>query len=213
MKHYEHVLNIDNGKLIKMDSLMLKKLITSGNVVWNDDYGCYIIDNNKSINIKNYNNKVYGLSPIIFIIIVLLIGSVSDSNRKQQIFDNFYYKESPITYRSSGIDSPLRKGMYFYNKGNYEMSIKTFSLDSSNMLGYLYSGLSYMELRNYKKAIEYFKYIIDNNDNLFIDQADWYMALCYLRIDENKSIVILNKIKNGNTIFNKKASKILIELD
>jgi len=77
----------------------------------------------------------------------------------------------------------------------------------------LYTGYCYKMLGQFDAAEKEFKYIINNNNNLFIDQAEWSLASVYLEsgnINDAKSIY--KDIANKNGSYKKKARKILEEL-
>jgi tetratricopeptide (TPR) repeat protein len=74
----------------------------------------------------------------------------------------------------------------------------------------LLNGMSNFENRKYPEAKRSFGKVIDNNNNLYIDQAEWYLALCYIKTDEReKAIQQLEKIKNEDGIYRNDAKKIL----
>jgi len=55
--------------------------------------------------------------------------------------------------------------------------------------------------------------VIDDNKNLYIDHAQWYLALCYIKTDENqKAAEQLAIIEKSKSIYRKDARKILRSL-
>lgn len=75
--------------------------------------------------------------------------------------------------------------------------------------GILY-GVAEMQNGNLFKAEETFKAIINDDDNLLLDSAHWYLALCYIRSDEReKAISQLESIINTNSGYREKAKRIL----
>jgi lipopolysaccharide biosynthesis regulator YciM len=70
-----------------------------------------------------------------------------------------------------------------------------------------------MELKQYDQAIVAFKNIIDQKDNLFIDQAEWNLGLCYVATDNtDQAKQLLTKITNSNTIYNIRAQQLLEDM-
>jgi tetratricopeptide (TPR) repeat protein len=53
--------------------------------------------------------------------------------------------------------------------------------DNSNIAVWFYYGISNIETHNYNDAIKAFNTIIKQNDNLYIEHAEWYLGLCYLK--------------------------------
>ena len=76
-----------------------------------------------------------------------------------------------------------------------------------------YMGLCYMEKNNFKQAINSFQKVIIEKDNLFIEQAEWYMALSMLKTNEVKeSYTILNRIVDNKEYYQKNAKELLNKL-
>jgi hypothetical protein len=55
--------------------------------------------------------------------------------------------------------------------------------------------------------------VISDNNNLFIETAKWYLALCYVKTDEReKAIQHLEAIKSEGGIYKNDAKKIIRKL-
>ena len=89
-------------------------------------------------------------------------------------------------------------GIDLYNYNEYQRAINVFAnvLDEhpNQPLANFYSGLSNQQLENYQLAISFYNQVIQDKDNLFVEQAEWYKALCLLKT-ENKAtgIQLVNK--------------------
>jgi hypothetical protein len=142
---------------------------------------------------------------------------MQSGNQQQKLFEQYYTSESGSFALRSGnstIDQPVMQGLQFYESGDYTSAVKMFNMSSENLMSKLYRGLSFVELADYNSAILDFQAIIDHNDNLFVDQANWYLALCYLRTNQSdKANEQLNNISSGRSIYKTKAQKILKELE
>lgn len=134
-----------------------------------------------------------------------------------KLFNEYYVTESGSFGLRSGnstMDQPIMQGLQFYELGNYEEAIALFDKTPENLLGKLYRGLSYIELEKYKLAIIDFNEIMDQPGNLFVDQAQWYLALTYLKtnnLDEAKKN--LTTIAADRGVYKTKAQKILLEME
>ena len=54
------------------------------------------------------------------------------------------------------------------------------------------------------------KTIIEDNDNLFVDQAEWYLGLCYLKLnDTEKAIIQFSKISQSNSTYKIRSEEII----
>ena len=81
------------------------------------------------------------------------------------------------------------------------------------MAANLYAGLSYMQLSDYDNAEYKFEQVIENNDNLFIDQAEFNLALCYLASNKiDKALMALNKVIESNSVYTNKAEDLKNEI-
>jgi hypothetical protein len=74
----------------------------------------------------------------------------------------------------------------------------------------LYSGISHMEIEQYNQAREKFQKIINHQDNLFVENAQWYLGFLYLHTGQN--LEARNHFKDialSDGSFNKEAKKIM----
>ena len=70
-----------------------------------------------------------------------------------------------------------------------------------------------MEIEEYTKANESFNKIIDHKANAFIESAEWYLGLCYLKTNENqKAFEVFGEIVERDGYFKKDARKIIKKL-
>jgi len=71
-------------------------------------------------------------------------------------------------------------------------------------------GVSNFEEKKYPEAKQSFGRVIDDKDNLFVDQARWYLALCYLNTNETKKAKeLFLTISKENGIYQNDAKKIM----
>ncbi|MDY6800618.1 MAG: tetratricopeptide repeat protein [Bacteroidota bacterium] len=137
-----------------------------------------------------------------------------------QIFDKFYQPyEVTVTYRSGNTetDRMLLNALQKYEDGNYEQALVLFEQllekRKDDMSINLYSGISYMEVAKYQKATQSFQTIITDNNNLFIEQAEWYLAMCYLKTEDNKKAKeLLDELIKKESYYKEMAEKIKDEL-
>ena len=70
-----------------------------------------------------------------------------------------------------------------------------------------------MELKQFDQAIVEFEEIIKQKDNLFIDQAEWNLGLCYVITNNTgQAKEVLTRITNSNTIYNIRAQQLLEDM-
>lgn len=155
------------------------------------------------------------------IAIFLLVGAsflfnMNDSMTSEELFGQYYTTENSIlNVRSNNAAeyNPVNDGMKYFDQQNYDKALYAFELAPENVVAKLYTGFSYMELKQYDQAIAKFKDIIDQKDNLFIDQAEWNLGLCYVATNNtNQAKQLLTKITNSNTIYNIRAQQLLEDM-
>ncbi len=118
------------------------------------------------------------------------------------------------TANSSIIDNRIDVVAKFYDKNDYmeaiaqcEQIIKT---DTKNTAAHFFTGISFIELNNYKKAIDNLLFVTSQNDIFYTRQAEWYLALCYLETNQIKrAISLLNNITHKNSYYKQKALDLL----
>lgn len=135
----------------------------------------------------------------------------------EDIYSAYYEPyESVIKMRSADnkADKLLVNAIQLYEAGEYAEALPLFQeiieKDTSKVEMNLYSGISQMEVKKYKEASGSFKTIIDQNDNLYIEQAEWYLSFCYLMTDQIPlAIKSFKEIADSNGFYQKKAQEII----
>ena len=163
--------------------------------------------------------KVLSYAAIASLAVLISLGVVLKVQHKklsnQQIYSkHFEPYEVTMVYRSADSDALLNQAVMAYDAQNYTAAIELFEqlLGSyPNEMEYQLSlGISYMETEQYKKADNKFQGIIDHNDNLYIEPAEWYLGFCYLHTGQNVAArAHFKEIARSNSSFNKKAKNIL----
>jgi tetratricopeptide (TPR) repeat protein len=138
----------------------------------------------------------------------------------EEIVNQFYTSyEAPSAQRSatSKTNPDYILGLKYYNEQDYRNAASQFAkvLESNpgDMQTHLLSGVSNMEERKYNEAKKSFTTVIADNNNLFIESARWYLALCYVKTeDKDKASHLLVSIKNEGGLYSKDAKKVLRKL-
>lgn len=152
--------------------------------------------------------------------VIVLLGLTGVLTRQQStgdIYQKFYSKyEIAGTVRSAKLNEnkTFNLALQKYENKDYTEAINLFgqviSNDPNNMAGHFYSGMSLQEKGKYTTAINEYKIVIDNKDNLFTEQAQWYTGLCLLQTNENKKAYRqFKKIAESNGFYQQKANDIL----
>jgi tetratricopeptide (TPR) repeat protein len=119
---------------------------------------------------------------------------------------------------SSTADQTLNSAMQKFDNQEYEAALNLFSevisKDQNNMAGHFYAGVALQETGKYQNAIQQYQAVIINKDNLFIEQAQWYIALCYLQTNENKKAYKqFRNIADNQGFYQEKAQAILKKME
>jgi TolA-binding protein len=169
---------------------------------------------------KVSNKSVYMRSAAAVAALVIIGGITlySGKNLNSEKVMERYYKtyEPPTTQRSvsSGTDADFSLALEFYNTHDYGQAAilfnKILASKPNDMQTVLLVGISNFEEKKYPEAKQSFGRVIDDKDNLYIDQAKWYLALCYLNTNETaKAKQLFSQIGEQDGIYKKDAKKIL----
>ena len=153
-------------------------------------------------------------------IITGLILFTGQTLTSEEIVSQFYESyEAPSAQRSaaSEANTDYILGLKYYNEQDYRNAASQFAkvLESNpdDMQTHLLSGVSNMEVKQFNEARNSFTTVIDDNNNLYIESARWYLALCYVKTeDNNRAAQLLVSIKNDGGIYSKEARKVLRRL-
>jgi len=174
--------------------------------------------------IKNKYKLIFSGKFLIAASVILILGFLSyiyvistkpDINK---IYNQYYVKYDPdITKRSESLSENLfAKALEQYMDQNYEVAIRMFNEmianEENKLLASFYSGLCCMELREYKKALNYFN-AINNSDSIIQIHSEWYTALSYLKLNDiNKSKELFVVLVREKGYYSEMANKILSDL-
>ncbi|MBN1186410.1 MAG: tetratricopeptide repeat protein [Bacteroidales bacterium] len=170
------------------------------------------------------SRKIQNLRKIIIpiaasLIIAFITFAVKPFNRdytNQELVARYYTPyDAGMNYRSAATEEEnLLKAAYEnYREKRFEHAIKYFEAalqkDENNMASHFYTGMSYFELKKYNPAETNFETVITNRENLYLDQAEWYLGLCYLASNNReKALVIFRKISQSDSFYARKAKKL-----
>jgi tetratricopeptide (TPR) repeat protein len=182
------------------------------------------IENQRKLKDKSLSNpyRIRYIRYAAVISVFVIIGSITllftgRSLNSETIMERYYKVYEPPTSQrsvSSGSNSEFNLALEFYNTHDYEKAAALFSKVLENrpndMELVLLEGVSSFEIKKYPEAKQSFGKVIDDKNNLYIDQAEWYLALCYVNTNETEKAKSLFKliVKEGG-IYKDNASKIL----
>lgn len=121
---------------------------------------------------------------------------------------------NPLSRSNENTDNPY----YLYENGNYKAALTGLNAlidnNPADDEALFYTSIIYMELGDFKNAIEYLKIVISENSIKFSRPANWYISLAYIHTG-NLEIASkhLGKLAKGNDIYGKSSEKILKKLN
>jgi tetratricopeptide (TPR) repeat protein len=137
-----------------------------------------------------------------------------------EILERYYTTyETTVSTRSdiSSNNQDFNLALEYYKIHDYKNAAVLFSKvinkEPGNMHSTFLNGVSNFEISNYPEAKSSFSKVIDDDNNLFIDHAEWYLSLCYIKTEEPlKAKEQLEKIVKTGSIYKKDAKQILRRL-
>jgi tetratricopeptide (TPR) repeat protein len=141
--------------------------------------------------------RIISYAAIASLAILISVGILYKMSTRKLSNDKIYEKyyepyEVTMVYRSAESDAQkmLNNAMVKYEAKDYQAALTLFEQvlekDPGDMETELYSGISYMEIKQYRNADHSFSRIIEHNDNLYVEQAEWSLGFCYLMTGKNK---------------------------
>ncbi|MCF8369620.1 MAG: hypothetical protein K9G76_11295 [Bacteroidales bacterium] len=131
----------------------------------------------------------------------------------ERLVTKYYKPAHPILQvRSIEInsDDAFKEAFNFYQQNDYKNALKYFNTLENQITAKFYSGICYIELEQFDKAISSFEYVINDKDNLFVEQAEWYMGLIFLMNNhKNEAVVQFENISKSDSYYAEQAKEIL----
>jgi tetratricopeptide (TPR) repeat protein len=159
------------------------------------------------------------------IAIVALISSVlyfvfRPASTTDELYTSYYSGyESPGAVRSavSSGNTLMDNALALYGAREYEEAIgyleQIIAIDQGNMEPVFMHGVANMEVSNFPVAEGSFSKVIDHNDNLYLEDAAWYLGLCYMMTDEReKALNQFSAIAESKSRHSRQAAKLLRKL-
>jgi len=152
---------------------------------------------------------------------IILIASLIIINQKplsvDGIFEKFYTRyEINVSARSmqAGINTDYARAAEYFNVHDYRNAAlyfrKVIENDPGNIESTMLYGVSNFEDRNYPEAEKSFHKVREDNNNLYLEDAEWYLALCYLKTNEmEKAVAWFTSIRESRSIYKRSAARIL----
>jgi tetratricopeptide (TPR) repeat protein len=131
--------------------------------------------------------RKYWYAAASLLLIAIVTGSLILINpggySPEKLFKMYYKSGETIGVTRSG-NGNMVEALLLFSKNDFHAADglfdKILNNDPRNFAVMYYSGISNIEMKNYPKAIQMFESIISDGDNLYIENAQWYLGLSYL---------------------------------
>jgi TolA-binding protein len=156
----------------------------------------------------------------VVLIAVAGISLLSRRDGKNAIIEKYYKAyEATSSLRSARApeNTDFRTALEYYDNHDYKNAAVYFDsvLEKTpgDMQSALLKGISDFETGNFPESEKSFIKVINDNNNLYIDHARWYLSLCYIKNDDRtKAAEELTLIKKSKSLYSRDAGKILKSL-
>jgi len=149
--------------------------------------------------------RISSISAAAAVIIMLIVGgtfwlSFSDQGLKPEKLVDKYFE--PINYRSpvrgeSAADFSrwMDKAYSHYRDGNYKEALEFFEILEEESQGspeiVTHAGICLWKLNRPKEALEHFNEVISDQDNAYVEDAQWFSVACLILDNEREEAVAL----------------------
>jgi tetratricopeptide (TPR) repeat protein len=163
----------------------------------------------------------YAAASSIILMIVFTSLLRNKSYTSQQLYATYYqpYHGGTNVSRSSGsATGAMNTALRQIESGDYAGALGSLSaVPEGAQDGFsvsFYRGVAYQELGEYNRAIGSFSQVVSDGDNLLVEQSQWYIGLCYLRLDEReRAMNQFRTIVRGKGFYHGQSKKILQQLE
>jgi len=112
-------------------------------------------------------------------------------NTDNSLYDKYYTTyQIKINIRSSVSNLPdsLKIAFEKFDNKKYNDAINILNrMKDKDINAYFYLGSLYQQTGAYEMAIIEYKEILNNSDNIYFIENQWYLGLCYLKINDYKN--------------------------
>lgn len=134
----------------------------------------------------------------------------------EQLYASSYERyESPGAVRSASGEGNIlmENAIASYSAKEYEKAItyleQIINSDRNDMESVFMHGMANMEVKNYPVASGSFTRVIEHNDNLYLEDAEWYLGLCYMMTgNREKALSQFGSIAASESRYSRKAARL-----
>jgi len=146
---------------------------------------------------------------------IFIFSKGKDPSRLAEKYVANYEPGTVSRASSSESNFEYTTALDFFSKGDYENAIFWFEKvagvnESGVITADFMLGVTNMKVEKYQEAILPLTNVVENRDNLYVEDANWFLGLCYLNTENiEKTVKVMTEIAQSESIYCKDASKIL----
>ena len=133
-----------------------------------------------------------------------------------QLYNKYYARyESPGAVRSivDAGNSLMENAIASYAAKDYETAIgyleQLITTEQGSIETVFMHGMANMEVKNYPSATGSFTRVLEHNDNLYLEDAAWYLGLCYMMTeDTERAVRQFDAISASRSRYSKEAARL-----
>ncbi len=157
---------------------------------------------------------------LVAVISTALYITVKPSTSGEELYAvNYARYETPGAARSavSSGNTLMENAIASYAAREYDKAIgfleQVIISEQDNMESVFMHGMANMEVSNYPVASGSFTKVIEHNDNLYLEDAAWYLGLCYMMTDnKDKAVRQFEAIAASKSRYCKQAARLARKL-
>ena len=162
----------------------------------------------------------YAASAALALLVAIGLATVLGRPLSNNDLFSKYMKPYELVLTNRSIDNEItqvwmNKAQENYLSGEFETAVncyrKVLDISAEKVEADFYMGVSYMEVEKHQDASESFTRVIDQNDNLYIQKAEWFLAGCLLAMEETDQArrKLASIASSSNHFYKDDAAKIL----
>lgn len=132
---------------------------------------------------------------------VLIIAAIGvflfffNPGKEERLYSNYYKPDSGlISSMSSSDDYIFDRAMIDYKTGEYKKAIQSWDSLLKERAGNdtleFFIASSYLAMDNYEEAITHFKKVVTQENSVFLEDANWYLGLAYLKTNKKEMAIL-----------------------
>jgi hypothetical protein len=141
--------------------------------------------------VVHMNMKKFWYAAASFVLLAALGStlyfSVPSGNTSEKLFEQYYSADNLVNVTRAG-DANIVEAVIKFQEKDYQTASNLFNSiiqkDNGNIACWFYLGISNIETANYAVAEKAFNHIISDDQNLYVEHAEWYLGLCFLKSNQ-----------------------------